>query len=487
MKLIFEKSGSSVSTDYVPAPPSEFRATKDILPASMLRSTKTILPEISELDLVRHYSDLAKRTTGVDQSFYPLGSCTMKYNPKLGDASGALPGFAQCHPLAPESTIQGWLALLYDLKRRLAEITGMDAVTLAPMAGAHGEWTGMYCIRRYHERRGDIAKRTEVLVPDAAHGTNPASAAMCGFSIVKVDSDANGRVDLDDLDRKLSDKTAALMLTNPNTLGVFESNIVEIATRVHRAGGLLYYDGANLNAICGKARPGDMGFDVVHLNVHKTFGTPHGGGGPGGGPVGVKAGLADYLPLPDIKKTDDGFYHWINDGADSIGRVGSFYGNVRVYVLAYAYILRCGGNGLAEVAERAALNANYLRAALKDQFPVAYDTPTFHEFVCAPTEAMLAAGVHTLDIAKRLIDFGYHPMTIYFPLIVKEAMMIEPTETESKETLDAFIAAMLRIADEIQTTPEIVKNAPTSAPVRRIDEVKAAKDLKLTYRPAESN
>jgi glycine dehydrogenase subunit 2 len=310
---------------------------------------------------------------------------------------------------------------------------------------------------------------------------------MCGFSIVKVDSDADGRVDLDDLERKLSDKTAALMLTNPNTLGVFESNIVEIASRVHKAGGLLYYDGANLNAICGKARPGDMGFDVVHLNVHKTFGTPHGGGGPGGGPVGVKAGLADYLPLPDIGKTDDDFYHWITDGADSIGRVGSFYGNVRVYVLAYAYILRCGGNGLADVAERAALNANYLRAALKDRFPVAYPTPTFHEFVCAPSDAMLAAGVHTLDIAKRLIDFGYHPMTIYFPLIVKEAMMIEPTETESKETLDAFINVMLKIADEIQTTPDIVKNAPNAAPIRRVDEVKAAKDLCLTYRRPESN
>ncbi|ASS91889.1 aminomethyl-transferring glycine dehydrogenase subunit GcvPB [Aeribacillus pallidus] len=449
-----------------------------LIPSDYLRTEDAELPEVSELDIMRHYTALSKRNHGVDSGFYPLGSCTMKYNPKINENVARLTGFSYIHPLQDEATVQGAMELMYDLSEHLKEITGMDAVTLQPSAGAHGEWTGLMMIRAYHEANGE-KHRTQVIVPDTAHGTNPASATVAGFETVTVRSDQNGLVDLDDLKRVVGENTAALMLTNPNTLGLFEEHIVEMAEIVHSVGGKLYYDGANLNAILGKARPGDMGFDVVHLNLHKTFTGPHGGGGPGSGPVGVKKELIPFLPKPVLVKDENGF-RFDEDRPQSIGRVKSFYGNFGINVRAYTYIRSMGPDGLKAVSENAVLNANYMLKKLAPYYEMPYDRICKHEFVLS-AKRQKKLGVRALDIAKRLLDFGYHPPTIYFPLNVEECMMIEPTETESKETLDAFIEAMIQIAKEAEEEPEIVQEAPHTTVVKRLDETLAARNPILKY------
>lgn len=450
----------------------------EILPEGYLREEEPELPEVSELDIMRHYTALSKRNHGVDSGFYPLGSCTMKYNPKINENVARFNGFAHLHPLQDESSVQGALELMYDLQEHLIEITGMDEVTLQPAAGAHGEWTGLMMIRSYHEANGDT-KRTKVVVPDSAHGTNPASATVAGFETVTVKSDENGLVDLEDLRRVVGEDTAALMLTNPNTLGLFEENILEMAEIVHGAGGKLYYDGANLNAVLSKARPGDMGFDVVHLNLHKTFTGPHGGGGPGSGPVGVKADLIPFLPKPVLVKNGDQ-YEFDYDRPQSIGRVKPYYGNFGINVRAYTYIRTMGPDGLKAVTENAVLNANYMMRRLAPFFDLPFDRHCKHEFVLSG-KRQKKLGVRTLDIAKRLLDFGYHPPTIYFPLNVEECIMIEPTETESKETLDAFVDAMIQIAKEAEENPEIVQEAPHTTVIGRLDETMAARKPVLRY------
>ncbi|PAE24260.1 aminomethyl-transferring glycine dehydrogenase subunit GcvPB [Bacillus sp. 7894-2] len=450
----------------------------ELLPEGYLREEEPELPEVSELDIMRHYTALSNRNHGVDSGFYPLGSCTMKYNPKINENVARFNGFAHLHPLQDESSVQGALELMYDLQEHLIEITGMDEVTLQPAAGAHGEWTGLMMIRAYHEANGDT-KRTKVVVPDSAHGTNPASATVAGFETVTVKSDENGLVDLEDLRRVVGEDTAALMLTNPNTLGLFEENILEMAEIVHNAGGKLYYDGANLNAVLSKARPGDMGFDVVHLNLHKTFTGPHGGGGPGSGPVGVKADLIPYLPKPVLVKKGDQ-YEFDYDRPQSIGRVKPYYGNFGINVRAYTYIRTMGPDGLKAVTENAVLNANYMMRRLEPFFDLPFDRHCKHEFVLSG-KRQKKLGVRTLDIAKRLLDFGYHPPTIYFPLNVEECIMIEPTETESKETLDAFVDAMIQIAKEAEENPEIVQEAPHTTVIGRLDETMAARKPVLRY------
>ncbi len=439
-------------------------------------------PELSEPEVIRHFVGLSRKNHAIDVGFYPLGSCTMKYNPKINEEMARLPGFAALHPLQPEETVQGALQLMWELQRDLAEITGMDRVSLQPAAGAQGEQTGVLMIKAYHRARQDL-ERTEVLIPDAAHGTNPATASLAGFDVVEVASDKRGGVDLEALKAKLGPKTAAVMLTNPSTLGLFEDNIVEIARLTHEAGGLLYYDGANLNAILGKCRPGDTGFDVVHVNLHKTFSTPHGGGGPGSGPVGVKEHLAPFLPGPTVGQDESGF-HLVVGGPQSIGRMRSFYGNFGMHLRAYTYIRALGKDGLTTVAEDAVLNANYLLHLLKDRLTVPYERLAKHEFVVSLPKAIKEqTGVRTLDVAKRLLDFGVHSPTVYFPLIVDEAMMIEPTETESKETLEAFAAIVGTVLDEAVRDPEMVKTAPHTTPVRRLDEARAARQPDLRYRP----
>lgn len=454
----------------------------ELLPEGFLREEEPELPEASELDIMRHYTALSKRNHGVDSGFYPLGSCTMKYNPKMNENVARFNGFAHLHPLQDESSVQGALELMYDLQEHLIEITGMDEVTLQPAAGAHGEWTGLMMIRAYHEANGD-QNRTKVIVPDSAHGTNPASATVAGFETITVKSDENGLVDLEDLRKVVGEDTAALMLTNPNTLGLFEENILEMAEIVHEAGGKLYYDGANLNAVMSKARPGDMGFDVVHLNLHKTFTGPHGGGGPGSGPVGVKADLIPFLPKPIVTK-QDGVFKLDYDRPQSIGRVKPFYGNFGINVRAYTYIRTMGPDGLKAVTEYAVLNANYMMRRLAEHYDLPFNRHCKHEFVLSG-KRQKKLGVRTLDIAKRLLDFGYHPPTIYFPLNVEEAIMIEPTETESKETLDAFIDVMIQIAKEAEENPEIVQEAPHSTVVGRLDETTAARKPILRYQKAE--
>lgn len=451
---------------------------EDLIPQEYLRAVEPNLPEVSELDIMRHYTALSKRNHGVDSGFYPLGSCTMKYNPKINENVARFAGFAHLHPLQDESSVQGALELMYDLQEHLIEITGMDEVTLQPAAGAHGEWTGLMLIRAYHEANGDT-KRTKVIVPDSAHGTNPASATVAGFETITVKSDENGLVDLNDLRSVVGEDTAALMLTNPNTLGLFEENILEMAQIVHEAGGKLYYDGANLNAVLSKARPGDMGFDVVHLNLHKTFTGPHGGGGPGSGPVGVKKDLIPFLPKPVVTKKD-GEYVLDYNRPQSIGRVKPYYGNFGINVRAYTYIRTMGPDGLKAVTEYAVLNANYMMRRLEPYFDLPFDRHCKHEFVLSG-KRQKKLGVRTLDIAKRLLDFGYHPPTIYFPLNVEECIMIEPTETESKETLDAFIEAMIQIAKEAEENPEIVQEAPHTTVVGRLDETTAARKPILRY------
>lgn len=449
-----------------------------LLPEDYIRTEEPELPEVSELDIIRHYTALSKRNHGVDSGFYPLGSCTMKYNPKINEDVARLPGFAHIHPLQDESSVQGALELMYDLMGHLKEITGMDEVTLQPAAGAHGEWTGLMLIRAYHEANGDFHK-TKVIIPDSAHGTNPASATVAGFETITVKSNEFGLVDIDDLKRVVGSDTAALMLTNPNTLGLFEENIVEMAEIVHAVGGKLYYDGANLNAIMGKARPGDMGFDVVHLNLHKTFTGPHGGGGPGSGPVGVKKELIPFLPKPVLVKKNNEFC-FDYDRPQSIGRIKPFYGNFGINVRAYTYIRTMGPDGLRQVTENAVINANYMMRSLAPYYDLPYDRHCKHEFVISGRRQK-KLGVRTLDIAKRLLDFGFHPPTIYFPLNVEESVMIEPTETESKETLDAFIETMIQISKEAEENPEIVQEAPHTTVVGRLDETKAARKPILKY------
>lgn len=451
---------------------------EEFIPSDYIRTEEPNLPEVSELDIMRHYTALSRRNHGVDSGFYPLGSCTMKYNPKINEQTARMAGFAHVHPLQQESTVQGAMELMYDLQEHLKEITGMDEVTLQPAAGAHGEWTGLMMIRAYHEANGDI-HRTKVIVPDSAHGTNPASATVAGLETVTVKSNEQGLVDLDDLRRVVGNDTAALMLTNPNTLGLFEENILEMAQIVHEAGGKIYYDGANLNAVLSQARPGDMGFDVVHLNLHKTFTGPHGGGGPGSGPVGVKADLEPFLPRPVLLKTEEGF-RFEYDRPQSIGRVKPFYGNFGINVRAYTYIRSMGPDGLKAVTENAVLNANYMMRRLAEYYDLPFDRHCKHEFVLSGRRQK-KLGVRTLDIAKRLLDFGYHPPTIYFPLNVEECIMIEPTETESKETLDAFIEAMIQIAKEAEENPEIVQEAPHTTVVKRLDETMAARKPILRY------
>ncbi|UHA73570.1 aminomethyl-transferring glycine dehydrogenase subunit GcvPB [Paenibacillus sp. 481] len=445
---------------------------QELIPASLLRSQPAELPEVYEVDVIRHYTELSRRNFGIDNGFYPLGSCTMKYNPKINEDVARFAGFAKIHPYQPEESIQGALQLLYTLQQDIAALTGMDQVTLQPAAGAHGEWTGLMMIRAYHESRGEI--RTKVIVPDSSHGTNPASATVAGLDTITIKSNEQGLVDLDALRAVVNEDTAALMLTNPNTLGLFEEQIVEIAQIVHEAGGLLYYDGANSNAIMGITRPGDMGFDVVHLNLHKTMSTPHGGGGPGAGPVGVKSKLIPYLPKPIVAQRDDGSFYFEDNSAQSIGRVKAYYGNFGILVRAYTYMRTYGPEGLCRVSECAVLNANYLMHRLAPFYDMPYQRVCKHEFVMSG-KGLKAFGVRTLDVAKRLLDFGYHPPTIYFPLNVEECIMIEPTETESKETLDAFADTMIQIAQEAATNPELLLNAPHHTPVRRLDETQAAR------------
>jgi glycine dehydrogenase subunit 2 len=453
------------------------------LPAFALQRERIGLPEVSEVDVVRHFTRLSQESHGVDNGPYPLGSCTMKYNPKLNEWAARLPGFANLHPMAPDSVSQGTLQLLFELEGMLAEISGMDAVTLQPAAGAHGELTGILMIRAYHRSRGDLA-RDEVLVPDSSHGTNPATATMAGFRTITIPSAPDGGVDIEAFRAALGPKTAAIMITNPSTLGLFERRVGELLEATHAAGALAYMDGANLNAIMGRFRPGQAGFDVMHFNTHKTFSTPHGGGGPGAGPVGVRAVLEPFLPAPRVLRRDDGSYRLevAGERPTSIGRMRSFFGSTGVLVRAYAYIRAHGGSGLREASDDAVLAANYLKARLRTAYDVPFDRPCKHEFVASAADIKHRTGVRTLDIAKRLIDKGYHPPTIYFPLTVEEAMLIEPTETESLETLDAFVAAMLEIAHEAETDPEIVKSAPHVAPVRRLDEATAARQPNLRWR-----
>lgn len=453
------------------------------LPDDLLRQDDLAgFPELTEPEVIRHFTRISQRNYAIDTGFYPLGSCTMKYNPKLHEEAARLPGFAGAHPLQDEALSQGALQLMYELQNYLSEISGFAAVSLQPAAGAQGELTGILVFRAYHLDRGDT-QRSEVLVPDSAHGTNPATAAMAGLKVVEVQSDARGNVDLDDLKAKLSPRTAGMMLTNPNTLGLFEEHIVEICRLVHEAGGLMYGDGANFNAILGIAKPGELGFDFMHYNLHKTFTTPHGGGGPGSGAVGCTAELAPYLPGPRVRQREDGSYEFFTP-EKSIGRMKAFHGNFGVLVRAWTYIRSMGAAGLREVSETAVLNANYVRVMLKDIYPQAIDRMCMHEVVLRGQIAGAPRDVRTLDIAKRLIDYGFHPPTIYFPLIVPEALMIEPTETESKQTLDHFIATMRRIAGEAVEAPDVLHTAPTKAPVRRLDEVRAARQPILRYDPA---
>ncbi len=477
-KLIFELSKEGRKAYSLPDLDVPKVDIKDILPSELLRDKEPELPEVSEVDVIRHYTLISNKNYSVDKGFYPLGSCTMKYNPKINEDISGLSGFSRIHPYQNEEDVQGALELMYNLSRELCEITGMDEMTLQPAAGAHGELTGLMIIKAYHENRGDT-KRKKIIVPDSAHGTNPASASVVGFEIVEVKSNKDGTVDIEALKNVLNDEIAGLMLTNPNTLGLFEKDIKLIADMVHEAGGLLYYDGANMNAIMGITRPGDMGFDVCHLNLHKTFSTPHGGGGPGSGPVGVKKGLAPFIPMPVVDKVDE-HYRLNYDRPLSIGKIKNFYGNFGVMVKAYTYIMTMGRDGLKEATEIAVLNANYIKEKLKDYYEIAIDKTCKHEVVFAGIKNK-STGVSTLEIAKRLIDYGFHPPTVYFPLIVDNSLMIEPTETESKEAIDEFIEAMINIAKEAEENPEIFKSAPHDSPVRRLDEVKAARTPVLRW------
>jgi glycine dehydrogenase subunit 2 len=446
----------------------------------LVRATPAALPEVSEVEVTRHYTRLSRWNYAIDIGLYPLGSCTMKYNPKINEQAARIPGFAALHPYQPEQTLQGAMALMYALERALCEITGMARATLQPAAGAHGELTGLMLIRAAHADRGRKPKK--VLIPDSAHGTNPASCTLNGFDTVTLPTGARGMLDVDTVRKHADADTAAIMITNPSTLGLFEENIAAIAEVVHAAGGYVYMDGANLNALLGKFRPGDAGVDVMHINLHKTFTTPHGGGGPGAGPVAIAPSLEPYLPTPTVEKDGDR-YRFAFDRPKSVGRLRSFYGNWGMFVRAYTYIREMGADGLARATEMAVLNANYLRALIADAYAPAYDRPCMHEVVVSDKRLKKETGVTTLDVAKRLIDHGFHPPTVYFPLIVPGALMIEPTETETPETLDAFAEAMLAIAAEAKTDPETVKTAPHATGIRRLDETRAARQLKLRWTP----
>ncbi len=484
-RLSFEKSTPGRRGAALPKKKLLTKGASELVPHSLRRQNAAELPELTEPEVVRHFVNLSKKNFSIDTHFYPLGSCSMKYNPKVNEWAAGLDSFALVHPLQPEETIQGWLRIYNELEQDLKEITGMDRFTLQPAAGAQGELCGMMIVRAYHSSRGDHSRR-RVLVPDSSHGTNPATAALLGYEVVQIKSNARGRVDLEELRRNLDHRTACLMLTNPNTLGLFEEEILEITQLVHKAGALLYYDGANFNALLGIARPGDMGFDIVHLNLHKTFSTPHGGGGPGSGPVGVKEKLVPFLPLPLVEKVKDR-YAFKGNGPQSIGRLKAFHGQSGMILRAYVYIRTLGLSGLKQVSEDAILNANYLKERLKEFFPVAVDEPCMHEFVLSAKPAV-PKGLHAIDVGKRLLDFGFHAPTVHFPLVVPEALMIEPTETESKETLDRFADALIQIRHEIDTNPDVVKNAPHSLPIRRPDEVLAARNPILTYQDfCESN
>ena len=475
-KLIFElskpgRSGYSLPENVFGAAPA--------VPQTLARKAELALPEVSEVDVVRHYTNLSQMNFGVDTGFYPLGSCTMKYNPKVNEEVAAMPGFLGLHPLQPESTVQGALEVYWNMEKSLASITGMAGFTFNPCAGAHGELTGLMIMRQYHLLRGDT-KRTKVIVPDSAHGTNPASAAVCGLDIVVVKSKENGLVDVADLIPLLGDDIAGIMMTNPNTLGLFEKEIAEIAERVHACGGLLYYDGANMNPLLGAVRPGDMGFDIMHINLHKTFSTPHGGGGPGSGPIGVAPNLVQFLPNPRVRKADDGSFY-VDSDEHSLGSISTFFGNFGVMMRAYAYILSLGRDNIRNVGPMATLNANYIKESLKDLYKLPIAGVCKHEFVFDGL-ADKSTGVTTLNIAKRLLDFGFHAPTIYFPLLFHESMMIEPTETESLETLDEFIDVMRRVAKEAAENPDLVKSAPVTTEISHPDETSAAKNPILRYR-----
>lgn len=475
-KVIFELSSKGRKAYSLPSCDIDLDI-KDLLPENSCRQEDADLPELSELDVVRHYTLLSRKNYGVDIGFYPLGSCTMKYNPKINEDMASLPKFATVHPYQPKETTQGSLRLMHELSEMLSEITGMDAVTLQPAAGAHGELTGLMLIKAYHDSRGE-SNRNKIIVPDSAHGTNPASASVAGFEVVEIKSNKDGSVNIDSLKEALDKDVAGLMLTNPSTLGLFEEHIKEIADLVHEAGGLVYYDGANMNAIMGITRPGDMGFDVVHLNLHKTFTTPHGGGGPGSGPVGVKKELIKFLPVPIVEKCETG-YTLNYDKPESIGKVKGFYGNFGMLVRAFTYIKTMGAEGIKRVSEVAVLNANYMKERLKENYYLPIDKVCKHEFVLGGLGK--DSEISTLDIAKRLLDYGYHPPTIYFPLIIDNAMMIEPTETESLDTMEEFIDILIKISEEAKNTPEILKEAPHNTPVRRLDEATAARNPILTW------
>ena len=482
-RLIFELSKSGRRAYTLPA--SADPASRFAIPAGLLRAEAPALPEVSEVDVVRHYTNLSQMNFGVDTGFYPLGSCTMKYNPKINEEIAAMPAFQGIHPLQDESTVQGVLEVYYQMDKALSAITGMKHFTLNPCAGAHGELTGLMVMRSYHASRGDFA-RTKVIVPDSAHGTNPASAAVCGLSIVEVKSNASGLVDVEDLKPLLGPDIAGIMMTNPNTLGLFEKDIREIASLVHDCGGLLYYDGANMNPLLGVVRPGDMGFDIMHLNLHKTFSTPHGGGGPGSGPVGVADRLAEFLPTPKVVE-ENGRYRIVGDAPLSAGQVSGYMGNFGVILRAYAYILMLGKQHLALAGKLATLGANYIKESLKDAYKLPIPSVCKHEFVfdglIDDGSATGKPGATTLDVAKRLLDFGFHAPTIYFPLLFHQALMIEPTETESLETIDAFIGVMREIAAEAAADPAKLKAAPHCTPIRRPDETTAARQPILKYQP----
>ncbi|HKY08738.1 MAG TPA: aminomethyl-transferring glycine dehydrogenase subunit GcvPB [Candidatus Binatia bacterium] len=472
-KLIFESGSPGRSALFWP----EEEKPEDAIPEAFVRREISGFPELGELETLRHFTRLSQRNFAIESQFYPLGSCTMKYNPKINEVVARFPGFAQAHPLAPDDFLQGALTLLFELEHMLAEISGMEQVSLQPSAGAQGELTGLMLIRACLTERGDPRKK--IIVPDTAHGTNPASSTLCGYEVVQVSSNEHGVIDGTAIEAAMDQDVAAVMITNPNTLGLFETNIEAIADAVHARGGMVYLDGANLNALMGIAKPGHMGVDVLHMNLHKTFSTPHGGGGPGAGPVAVQRHLAEYLPVPRVVRTGDRF-ELSENFEKSIGRVRSFFGNFGVLVRAYAYILSLGGAGLEDVSRMALLNANYIRRKLEKTYQLAYNEPCMHE--CILTDRLQQKnGVSTLDIAKRLLDYGYHPPTIYFPLVVSGALMIEPTETESVETLDGFIDAMVAIAEEAKNDPELVKTAPHSTPVKRLDEARAARKPVLRW------
>ena len=482
-KLIFEISRPGRKGYQLPADKFETDGFAAI-PDNLLRKEKPELPEVSELDTVRHFTNLSTKNFGVDTGFYPLGSCTMKYNPKINEEIAAMPEFAGLHPLQDPESAQGALELYYNLQRALSNLAGLEEFTLNPYAGAHGELTGLMVMRQYHMQRGDT-KRTKVIVPDTAHGTNPASAMVSGLEVVEVKSRPNGSIDVEDLKPLLDDTVAGIMMTNPNTVGMFETEIIEIAKLVHDAGGLLYYDGTNFNPLLGKVRPGDMGFDIMHINLHKTFSTPHGGGGPGSGPVGVAKHLTHLLPNPRVYKKDDGTFGVTKDD-QSLGSVSTFFGNFAVMMRAYAYILSLGRDGISMVGPMATLNANYIKEQLKDLYKLPIEGACKHEFVFDGL-ADKSTGVTTLNVAKRLLDFGFHAPTIYFPLLFHESMMIEPTETESKETLDEFIDVMRRVAKEAAEDPETVKAAPVTTRISHPDETGAAKNPILSYRALKNS